>query len=97
MTEPTDELPAFSRGPTSDILGLLDDKIALRINADAKLDSMNIARRAGFRDHSEWVRMLIHRETYGIKHLENLALQRLRGKSQNDARMSDIPGGAVHG
>lgn len=89
--------PTAARGGTTDILGTLDDDIAVRFNGDAKIDLMRAARQAGFNSYAEFVRMVLYQRIYGKEHLQNLMLRRMNGEAVNAVPVSDIQGGAAHG
>lgn len=96
MTEPTEEIPAFARTATSDLLGTLDDDIAIRFNGDAKIDLMRVARQRGYGSYSEFVRIVLYQQIYGKDHVANLVLRRMNGEGVNAGPASDIPGGATN-
>lgn len=79
---PHHDLPAFSRGPSGDILGKLDDTFKVRMSFDVvyRLKVKAATRGMGA---SEYVRTLIHKDLFGAEHVENLARDRARAVGTN--------------
>ena len=80
-----DDTPLFSRTPTRDIFGPLDDSLPeVRINGDVKLDAVRAAHAAGL-DLSGWIRERVCVALYGAEHIGNLYAARAR-RVQGNAR-----------
>jgi hypothetical protein len=75
--------PQFARSPTSDIFGKLDDEMPpIRINADALLA---LKRKAADNDMplSEWVRLRLYVDAFGLEHVLMLQENRTRRATTN--------------
>ena len=85
----TDDTANCSRTASSDIFGPLDDEIVIRISGDVKLDLMRRARKLGYPNHSEYLRMLAAKDIYGEAHVISLVTKRILGDTANVLRVTD--------
>jgi hypothetical protein len=85
MTTGTTELevPQFSRTPTGDVFGKLDDEMApIRINSDALLEIKRKATDNGM-TLAEYVRMRLYVDVFGLEHVLMLPENRIRRATSN--------------
>ena len=82
-----DDLPAFSRG--TDIFGCLDDIMNVRMNGDMKLEVLKKARAHGFHDASDYVRLVLAVELYGLDHVVRVTTERILGIATSVTRSGD--------
>lgn len=57
--------PAFARSGDTDPLGELGVRIDCNVPEQMKDDAAFVARASGFKNTSEWLRDILHRELYG--------------------------------
>lgn len=76
----------------SQVFGLLDDSIELRINGDFKLDLMREARKRGYSNHSEFIRVEMAKAMWGEAHVVSLVTKQILG---DRATVGQMPGGAA--
>lgn len=76
----------------SQVFGLLDDSIELRINGDFKLDLMREARKRGYSNHSEFIRVEMAKAMWGEAHVVSLVTKQILGDRAN---VGQTTGGAA--
>lgn len=76
----------------SQVFGTLDDSIELRINGDFKLDLMREARKRGYSNHSEFIRVEMAKAMWGEAHVISLVTKQILG---DRATVGQTPGGAA--
>ena len=82
-----DGLPVFSR--LTNIFGCLDDIMNVRMNGDMKLEVLKKARAHGFHDASDYVRLVLAVELYGLDHVVRVTTERILGIATSVTRSGD--------